>query len=118
MTLTSTRVALVGGGPAGLSLSHVLWVAGMASVEDLTSGRPGIRYRDAGGGAHQIRCDVVVGADGSRSMTRRVSDGPPAGQASVSRRVCSRRPAKNVAVTVTNVSRTRAVPKPTAAPTP
>jgi p-hydroxybenzoate 3-monooxygenase len=41
-----------------------------SSVEELTGGRPSIRYTDADGSDHEIRCDVVVGADGSRSMTR------------------------------------------------
>jgi p-hydroxybenzoate 3-monooxygenase len=41
-----------------------------SSVEELTGRRPSIRYTDAEGSDHEIRCDVVVGADGSRSMTR------------------------------------------------
>ncbi|GAA4683197.1 4-hydroxybenzoate 3-monooxygenase [Nocardioides nanhaiensis] len=40
------------------------------SVLDVTTDRPGIRYTDAEGGEHEVRCDVVVGADGSRSTTR------------------------------------------------
>jgi len=50
---------------------------GIASttVEDLVSERPGIRYTDSEGAEHEIRCDIVVGADGSRSVTRsEVSD--------------------------------------------
>ena len=45
---------------------------GIASttVEDLVSARPGIRYTDSEGAEHEIRCDIVVGADGSRSVTR------------------------------------------------
>lgn len=45
---------------------------GIASttVEDLVSERPGIRYTDSEGAEHEIRCDIVVGADGSRSATR------------------------------------------------
>jgi len=45
---------------------------GIASttVEDLVSERPGIRYTDSEGAEHEIRCDIVVGADGSRSVTR------------------------------------------------
>lgn len=39
-------------------------------VVDLTSDRPGIVFTDAHGSPHEIRCDLVVGADGSRSMTR------------------------------------------------
>lgn len=40
------------------------------SVVDVTSERPGIRYVDADGSSHEIQCNIVVGADGSRSMTR------------------------------------------------
>src|SRR5690349_5180162 len=50
---------------------------GIASttVEDLVSERPGIRYTDSEGAEHEIQCDIVVGADGSRSVTRsEVSD--------------------------------------------
>lgn len=42
-----------------------------ARVVDLTSDRPGILFTDAAGSEQEVRCDVVVGADGSRSMTRR-----------------------------------------------
>ena len=41
------------------------------SVDDLTSDRPCIRYTDDSGRRNEIRCNVVVGADGSRSITRR-----------------------------------------------
>jgi p-hydroxybenzoate 3-monooxygenase len=37
---------------------------------DLTGDRPAIRFTDADGAAHEVRCDVVVGADGSHSMCR------------------------------------------------
>lgn len=40
------------------------------SVVDVLSDRPGIRFTAADGSTHEVRCDVVVGADGSRSMTR------------------------------------------------
>ncbi|GAA3643253.1 4-hydroxybenzoate 3-monooxygenase [Nonomuraea antimicrobica] len=40
------------------------------SVVDVTSDRPGLLFTDADGVAHEVRCDVLVGADGSRSMTR------------------------------------------------
>jgi p-hydroxybenzoate 3-monooxygenase len=39
-------------------------------VLDVTSDRPGIRYTDAGGTGHEVRCDYLVGADGSRSICR------------------------------------------------
>ncbi|WP_026453042.1 4-hydroxybenzoate 3-monooxygenase [Saccharomonospora iraqiensis] len=40
------------------------------AVVDLTSDRPGIRFTDADGVAQEVRCDFLVGADGSRSMCR------------------------------------------------
>ena len=39
-------------------------------VLDVTSDRPGIAYTDAGGTGHEVRCDYLVGADGSRSICR------------------------------------------------
>jgi p-hydroxybenzoate 3-monooxygenase len=39
-------------------------------VVDVTTGRPGILFTDAEGVAQEIRCDVLVGADGSRSVSR------------------------------------------------
>jgi p-hydroxybenzoate 3-monooxygenase len=40
------------------------------SIVDIASGRPAMRFTDAGGQAQEVRCDILVGADGSRSMTR------------------------------------------------
>jgi len=40
------------------------------SVVDVTSDRPGMLFTDADGQAHEVRCDILVGADGSHSMTR------------------------------------------------
>ena len=40
------------------------------SVVDITTDRPGMLFTDAGGIEHEVRCDILVGADGSRSMTR------------------------------------------------
>ena len=40
-------------------------------VPDLTSDRPGLRFTDAEGVPHEVRCDYLVGADGSRSICRR-----------------------------------------------
>ncbi|MDX6239595.1 MAG: p-hydroxybenzoate 3-monooxygenase [Kribbellaceae bacterium] len=40
------------------------------SVVDVTSDRPGMLFTDADSVAHEVRCDILVGADGSRSMTR------------------------------------------------
>jgi p-hydroxybenzoate 3-monooxygenase len=39
-------------------------------VVDVTGDRPGIVYTDAEGAAHEIRCNYLVGADGSRSICR------------------------------------------------
>lgn len=40
------------------------------SLVDLTASRPGIVFTDAEGAQQEVRCDYLVGADGSRSMTR------------------------------------------------
>lgn len=40
------------------------------AVVDVTHERPGIRFTDADGAPREVRCDYVVGADGSRSSTR------------------------------------------------
>jgi p-hydroxybenzoate 3-monooxygenase len=40
------------------------------AVVDVTTDRPGLLFTDADGRAHDVRCDILVGADGSRSMTR------------------------------------------------
>jgi p-hydroxybenzoate 3-monooxygenase len=40
------------------------------AVVDVTSDRPGIRFIDAGGVQREVRCDYLVGADGSRSICR------------------------------------------------
>jgi p-hydroxybenzoate 3-monooxygenase len=40
------------------------------SVVDVTTDRPGMLFTDNAGVQHEVRCDVLVGADGSRSMTR------------------------------------------------
>lgn len=39
-------------------------------VVDLTSDQPGILFTAPNGSSQEVRCDVVVGADGSRSVTR------------------------------------------------
>jgi p-hydroxybenzoate 3-monooxygenase len=44
-------------------------VAG-TEVADITTGQPGIRFTDATGAAQEVRCDFLVGADGSRSICR------------------------------------------------
>jgi p-hydroxybenzoate 3-monooxygenase len=40
------------------------------SVVDIATDRPGMLFTDADGTEHEVRCDILVGADGSRSMTR------------------------------------------------
>ena len=40
-------------------------------VADLTADRPSLRFTDAEGVPHEVRCDYLVGADGSRSVCRR-----------------------------------------------
>ena len=39
-------------------------------VADVTGNRPGIFYDDIDGVSHEVRCDYLVGADGSRSVCR------------------------------------------------
>jgi p-hydroxybenzoate 3-monooxygenase len=41
------------------------------SVVDVTTDQPGIRFVDADGTPSHVRCDYLVGADGSRSICRR-----------------------------------------------
>jgi len=41
------------------------------SVDDLVTESPVVRFTDADGVAHELRCDHLVGADGSRSLCRR-----------------------------------------------
>ena len=40
------------------------------AVHDLTSDRPGLTFTDADGRAVEVRCDYLVGADGSRGICR------------------------------------------------
>jgi 4-hydroxybenzoate 3-monooxygenase len=40
------------------------------TIDGLTTDRPAIRFTDADGAAQEIRCEYVVGADGSNSMCR------------------------------------------------
>lgn len=40
------------------------------AVSDVTSDSPAMLFTDSDGVPHEIRCSVLVGADGSRSMTR------------------------------------------------
>jgi p-hydroxybenzoate 3-monooxygenase len=45
-------------------------------VVDVTTDRPALRFTDAVGGEHEVRCEVLVGADGSRSICRQAVTGP------------------------------------------
>src|SRR6478735_12319808 len=47
------------------------------SVVDVTTARPGVLFTDADRVAHELRCDYLVGADGSRSTCRQAV---PAGE--------------------------------------
>ncbi|MFF0944593.1 4-hydroxybenzoate 3-monooxygenase [Kocuria sp. CPCC 205300] len=49
----------------------VRWSVRDTEVVDLTSDRPGIRFTDADGEDFEIRCEVLVGADGSQGVCRR-----------------------------------------------
>jgi p-hydroxybenzoate 3-monooxygenase len=41
------------------------------AVDDLTTDSPAMRFTDAGGVRHEVRCRYLVGADGSHSVCRR-----------------------------------------------
>lgn len=49
----------------------VRWSVTGTEVADLTTDRPVIRFTDAGGEDFEVRCDMLVGADGSQSTCRR-----------------------------------------------
>ena len=49
----------------------VRWSVTDTEVVDLTTDRPGIRFTDAAGDDFEIRCEILVGADGSQSICRR-----------------------------------------------
>lgn len=40
------------------------------SIHDVTGDTPSFRFTDAGGSAQEVRCELLVGADGSRSICR------------------------------------------------
>jgi p-hydroxybenzoate 3-monooxygenase len=69
------------------------------AVVEVTSDIPGMLFADADGVAHEVRCDVLVGANGSRSTTRKAVEGrqepsgstPSPGSGSSARRRPARR---------------------------
>ena len=48
----------------------VRWQSTVTEVIDPSGDRPGVRYLDADGASHELACEVLVGADGSRSVLR------------------------------------------------
>ncbi|WP_425956911.1 4-hydroxybenzoate 3-monooxygenase [Xylanimonas sp. McL0601] len=50
--------------------TDVRWQATVTDVLDRDSGHPGVRWTDVDGHEHELRADVLVGADGSRSVLR------------------------------------------------
>ena len=50
------------------------------SVVDIDTSRPGVLFTDAEGREHELRCDYLVGADGSRSTCRRAVPEPARAQ--------------------------------------
>ncbi|MEX5295079.1 4-hydroxybenzoate 3-monooxygenase [Kocuria sp. CPCC 205268] len=49
----------------------VRWSVTDTEVLDLTTDRPAIRFTDAAGEDVEVRCEILVGADGSQSICRR-----------------------------------------------
>lgn len=49
----------------------VFWSVDDVAVHDVESDRPGVTFVDAEGAAREIRCRILVGADGSRSVCRK-----------------------------------------------
>ncbi|WP_394160734.1 4-hydroxybenzoate 3-monooxygenase [Galactobacter valiniphilus] len=50
---------------------EVYYEATVDELFDVTSERPGFAFTDKEGARHEVRADLIVGADGSRSFTRR-----------------------------------------------
>lgn len=53
----------------------VRYAVSETSVVDVTTDRPAMLFTDSAGVEHEVRCDVLVGADGSRSTTRSSVEG-------------------------------------------
>jgi 2-polyprenyl-6-methoxyphenol hydroxylase-like FAD-dependent oxidoreductase len=71
VTSARTQVGIVGAGPAGLMLGHLLHLRGIDSVivEDRSQEHVIERFR-AGGEHREIACDFIAGCDGSRRVGR------------------------------------------------
>jgi p-hydroxybenzoate 3-monooxygenase len=50
--------------------AEIRWQATVTDVLDRDSTNPGVRWTDADGTEHELRGDILVGADGSRSVLR------------------------------------------------
>ena len=55
---------------AAQNAADVRWQATVTDLLDPRGDRPGVRWTDADGRDRELRCDVLVGADGSRSTCR------------------------------------------------
>src|SRR5258705_430097 len=67
--VTRIQVAIIGGGPAGLLLSHMLARNGIDSIVLERQSRPHVTY-EKGGEVHRIDCDYVAGCDGYHGVSR------------------------------------------------
>jgi p-hydroxybenzoate 3-monooxygenase len=50
--------------------ADIRWGCAVTEILDGDSERPGVRYTDAEGSGHEIRAELVIGADGSHSTVR------------------------------------------------
>ncbi|MFD7307380.1 4-hydroxybenzoate 3-monooxygenase [Promicromonospora sp. NPDC059942] len=66
----ATRRAADGADGVGREGAQVRWGATATHVLDGDSDRPGVLWTDPEGDSHELRCDVLVGADGSHSTLR------------------------------------------------
>ena len=69
-----TQIAIIGGGPAGLMLSHLLHQAGIASVVLEHRSRAQVQSRIRAGVLEQITADLLRGIGAEARMER---EGPP-----------------------------------------
>ncbi|MFD6444290.1 4-hydroxybenzoate 3-monooxygenase [Promicromonospora sp. NPDC060204] len=66
----ANRRAADGADGVGREGAQVRWSATATHVLDGDSDRPGVLWTDPEGDTHELRCDVLVGADGSHSTLR------------------------------------------------